>query len=74
MVQVELVENGKQLMGEDHPDTLTCMAHLASTYKELGRLNEAEALELEVMEKCKQLHGDDHPYTIQCIGNPGWMQ
>jgi hypothetical protein len=38
----------KKLLGADHPDTLHSMANLACTYRNQGRWNEAEQLELEV--------------------------
>jgi hypothetical protein len=34
----------KELLGEEHPHTLTSMANLASTYRKQGRLEEAEEL------------------------------
>ena len=40
----------KKLLGAEHPDTLTSMANLASTYWNQGRWNEAEQLEVQVMD------------------------
>ncbi|KUL81548.1 hypothetical protein ZTR_09489 [Talaromyces verruculosus] len=37
-------------VGAKHPSSLTSMAHLASTYRNQGRWNEAEKLEVQVME------------------------
>jgi hypothetical protein len=51
----------KQVLGDDHPDTLSSMGNLASTYRNQGRWKDAEVLEVVVMEKRKQLLGDDHP-------------
>jgi len=31
----------RQILGEDHPDTIISMYNLALTYAELGRLDEA---------------------------------
>jgi hypothetical protein len=45
------MEKRKQVLGDDHPDTLTSMANLASTYRNLGRWKEAETLQVVVMEK-----------------------
>ncbi|KAB8235186.1 uncharacterized protein BDW43DRAFT_299123 [Aspergillus alliaceus] len=39
--------------GPEHPNTLTSMANLASTFLNQGRWNEAEKLELEVLETRK---------------------
>ena len=41
----------KQLLGEDHPNTLTAMENLAKTYRCLGHEEDAEELEALVMNK-----------------------
>ena len=41
-------------LGEDHPDTLTTKANLASTYRAQGRTAEAASLGEEVLEKQRQ--------------------
>ena len=55
---------GGDLIGAEHPSTLTSMANLAVTLK--GRGQNAEAVKL--MEKCIQLRtlvlGADHPDTL----------
>ncbi|EKM82275.1 hypothetical protein AGABI1DRAFT_124759 [Agaricus bisporus var. burnettii JB137-S8] len=80
-LEVVVMEKTKQLLGDDHPDTLSSMGNLASTYREqgkskeaealevVGKSKEAEALEVVVMEKTKQLLGDDHPDTLSSMGN-----
>ena len=35
----------KRMLGAEHPDTLTSMANLASTYRNQGRWKEAEELD-----------------------------
>ncbi|OCK91474.1 uncharacterized protein K441DRAFT_574804, partial [Cenococcum geophilum 1.58] len=35
-----------RVLGSDHPSTLTSMANLASTYRNQGRWNDAEELEV----------------------------
>ncbi|KAB5517553.1 hypothetical protein GE09DRAFT_978889, partial [Coniochaeta sp. 2T2.1] len=39
---VQVMDARKRVLGEDHLDTLTSMANLASTYWNQGRLKEAE--------------------------------
>lgn len=56
-------------LGEDHPSTLTSMANLAATYRNQGRLEEAEQLEVQVMETFKTKLGEDHPSTLASIAN-----
>jgi hypothetical protein len=40
------METRKTKLGEDHPDTLISIANLASTYRNQGRWEEAEQLEV----------------------------
>ncbi|KAK7937544.1 uncharacterized protein PG986_014412 [Apiospora aurea] len=66
---VEVMETSKQKLGPDHPDTLTSMANLASTYRNQGRWEAAGKLEVEVMETSKQKLGPDHPSTLTSMNN-----
>ncbi|KAF4921131.1 Kinesin light chain 3 [Colletotrichum fructicola] len=45
----------ENILGEEHPSTLTSMANLASTYSNQGRWKEAEELEVRVMETRKRV-------------------
>jgi hypothetical protein len=45
------------------------MAHLAITYHQLGKYQEAEPLEVSVLEKQTQLFGADHPETLHAMRN-----
>ncbi|KAE8392857.1 hypothetical protein BDV23DRAFT_192368 [Aspergillus alliaceus] len=55
--------------GPEHPNTLTSMANLASTFWKQGRWNEAEKLELEVLETRKAVLGAEHPDTLTSMAN-----
>ena len=59
----------KKLLGAEHPDTLTSMTNLASTYKSQGRWNEAEKLQIQVMDMAKSLLGAEHPHTFTIMAN-----
>jgi tetratricopeptide (TPR) repeat protein len=59
----------KTVLGPDHPNTLTSMSNLASTYWNQGRWKEAESLGLQVMEASKTVLGPDHPNTLTSMGN-----
>ncbi|KAJ5460953.1 uncharacterized protein N7458_002505 [Penicillium daleae] len=41
-------------LGVDHPDTLTSMANLASTYWNQGRWEEAEQLEVDSQDEARR--------------------
>ncbi|KAF6842206.1 Kinesin light chain 5 [Colletotrichum musicola] len=58
-----------EILGQEHPSTLTSMANLASTYWNQGRWKEAEELEVRVMETRKTVLGEDHPSTLTSMAN-----
>jgi len=44
------MEMSSRVLGQEHTGTLASMANLAATYKNQGRWNEAEGLEVQIME------------------------
>jgi Tetratricopeptide repeat len=57
------------VLGEKHPDTITAMANLASTWHQQGRLDKAEELEIHVLELRKAVLEEKHPDTITAMAN-----
>ena len=57
------------LFRSEHPDTLTSMANLAVTYRNQGRWNEAEQLDIQVMDMRKKVLGAEHPDTLTSMAN-----
>ena len=57
------------IQGERHPDTLTAMANLASTYWNQGRWDEAVTLQEKVLEVSKAVLGERHPSTLTAMAN-----
>jgi hypothetical protein len=47
---VSVLDRQRELLGEDHQDTLWTMGDLALTYHGLGQLHKAEALDVVVLE------------------------
>ncbi len=62
-------ETCKTKLGVDHPSTLTSMIMLASTYRDLGRWEESEKLEVQVLELSLTKLGADHPSTLTSMAN-----
>ncbi|OCK96219.1 putative kinesin [Cenococcum geophilum 1.58] len=62
-------EDEKRVLGEEHPDTLTSMANLASTHRNQGRWKEAENLQAKELEICSRVLGEEHPDTLTSMGN-----
>ena len=68
-LDVQVMETSLRVLGAEHPDTLTSMANLASTYRNQGRWKEAEELEVQVMETRKRVLGAEHPDTLTSMNN-----
>ncbi|OQE16800.1 hypothetical protein PENFLA_c026G04506 [Penicillium flavigenum] len=76
-LQVQVMETLKAKLGADHPDTLTSMASLASTYWSQCRWEEAERLQVQVMETLKAKLGEDHIDTLtsmDSLASTYWSQ
>ncbi|KAF8333800.1 hypothetical protein F5887DRAFT_1079968 [Amanita rubescens] len=68
-LEVEVMEASKEKLGSQHPDTLTSMANLASTYRNQERWDEAEKLFVEVVKARKEKLGSEHPSTLTSMAN-----
>jgi tetratricopeptide (TPR) repeat protein len=64
-----VLESRKQILGEQHPDTLRIMANLAVTYGSQGKWDKAVGLEEMVLESRKQILGERHPDTLGAMAN-----
>jgi tetratricopeptide (TPR) repeat protein len=64
-----VLEKRRELLGEDHPDTLWAVGNLAMTYYKLGRFMQAEELYALALEKHRKLLGEDNPATIWIMRN-----
>ncbi|KAF6806860.1 Kinesin light chain 5 [Colletotrichum plurivorum] len=65
----QAVSTQTEILGQEHPDTLTSMANLASTFWNQGRWKEAEELEVRVMETSSTVLGEEHPDTLTSMAN-----
>ncbi|KAH8727406.1 kinesin light chain 3 [Phaeosphaeriaceae sp. PMI808] len=68
-LEVQVMQTWKRVLGDEHPDTLTSMANLASTYSKQGRSREAEGLQVQVMQKRRRVLGAEHPSTLLSMGD-----
>jgi len=64
-----LARDCKQLLGADHPDTLTACANLAYAYQAAGRLDEAIPLYERTLTDRERVLGGTHPDTLICRNN-----
>jgi hypothetical protein len=63
------METSKRVLGAEHPDSLSSVASLASTYGNQGRWKEAEELEVQVLETRKRVLGAEHPDSLTSMHN-----
>ncbi len=63
------MEMRMRVLGTKHPETLTSMNNLASTYRNQGRLKEAEELQAKEWDICKRTLGAEHPNTLTSMNN-----
>ncbi|KAH8826742.1 hypothetical protein DL96DRAFT_1211646 [Flagelloscypha sp. PMI_526] len=68
-LQVSVLANKKQTLGDEHPSTLTSMNNLATLYMHLGRHAEALDLQVSVLANWKQTLGEEHPSTLASMNN-----
>jgi tetratricopeptide (TPR) repeat protein len=63
------LERSKELLGADHPDTLTSMNNLAGTLFAMGDHQGVWDFEEQVFARRIELLGADHPDTLTSMGN-----
>ena len=59
----------REVLGAQHPDTLTSMNNLASVLYNQGKLAEAEGLLWEVLKAAREVLGARHPDTMASMNN-----
>jgi len=65
----ETLATREELLGPNHPHTLTSRNNLAAAYYAAGRLNDAIPLFEETLTAQTQLLGPDHPDTLRSRNN-----
>ena len=65
----QVLEGLRQLLGEQHDETLRAMGDLAQTLAALGDLDSARELQEQVLEGLRQLLGEQHDDTLRAMGN-----
>lgn len=64
----------QQLLGDEHPDTITTMQVLGTLRKLQGRYTEAEALMTRAVELAKRVHGEQSKRTAQIVNDMGTVR
>ncbi|KAF8600029.1 kinase-like protein, partial [Ceratobasidium sp. AG-I] len=66
-IQERVCDHRKQALGESHPETLSAMHSLASTYSEQGRWGEAQDLHEHVLKARRKVLGEQHADTLSSM-------
>jgi hypothetical protein len=53
----------RQILGEDHPDTLRSASNLAAILSRMGKMQAARNLERDTLERRSRVLGENHPLT-----------
>lgn len=59
----------RELLGEDHIETLVTISDLAGSLADLRRFEESEKLQRGLIETLRRLHGDEHEETLDAMSN-----
>ena len=65
----DAVEHLGEVLGPDHPDTLTSRNNLAYAHESAGRLDQAIALYEQTLTDSERVLGPDHPSTLTSRNN-----
>ncbi|KAJ6500313.1 hypothetical protein DFH09DRAFT_327109 [Mycena vulgaris] len=68
-LQLAVLEHQRNVLSEDHLDTLHAMEALALTYRQQGKYEESEELHVVVLEKRRKMLGEDHLDTLLTMRN-----
>jgi tetratricopeptide (TPR) repeat protein len=66
---LEALELHREILGDDHLETITSLSGYAVVLESLGRAQEAELLCKRALEQRRRILGDDHPETIKSLNN-----
>jgi DNA-binding SARP family transcriptional activator len=61
----QLLERWRQVLGEDHPDTLTCAANLTAALAWVAEHDKARELGRDTLRRSRVVLGSDHPVTLR---------
>ncbi|KAJ7668844.1 hypothetical protein B0H17DRAFT_219425 [Mycena rosella] len=68
-LEIAVLENRRNTLGDDHPDTLEAMHWVAWIYENLGKFQDAEEVGILVVNKRKEVLGENHPQTLNSTGD-----
>ncbi|KAK3984461.1 kinesin light chain [Cladorrhinum sp. PSN332] len=65
----QAVDIRTEVLGEEHPNTLSSMNELALTYRNQCRWKEIEPMQIQILEINKRVLGEEYPNTLGSMSN-----
>ena len=59
----------EEILGEDHPQTISAMFDLSVMYQSQNKLDAARELAETVLARRERIFGKDHPNTVEALEN-----
>ncbi|HSO24924.1 MAG TPA: tetratricopeptide repeat protein, partial [Chondromyces sp.] len=72
-LQERALATRRQVLGEEHPDTLYSISQMGILLQGMGKLDEAEQYYREALEKRRRVLGNEHPDTLISISNMDFL-
>ena len=69
ILQTKVLHTRDEILGAEHPETITAMANIASINRALGKYIEAEKLEIQVLDARNRMLGVEHLDTIMAMAH-----
>jgi hypothetical protein len=63
-VSAQLLDRWREVLGPDHPDTLTAASRLTLALMQVGEAQPARALGEDTLQRCRRVLGPDHAITL----------
>jgi len=69
----QVAETRKEVLGEEHPDTLESLTYVADMRSRQGRWMEAEELQRRTVETATTILGEEHPVVLRSSRQLAWI-
>jgi tetratricopeptide (TPR) repeat protein len=70
---MQVMEERKRVLGQEHPSTLTSMNNLAEVLGSQGKYEEAERMQRQVLQLKEKVLGQEHPSTLASMNNLSFL-
>jgi len=71
-LEEQISEKRRRILGDEHPETLRSMSHLALIYTRQGHLTDASKLQEKVWDRQRRISGEEDPETLRTMNSLAW--